>query len=763
MNTINKTIALLIIFITIYWSFSSMMPSYSPDEKNHPDEFAISNALNHLQNISKAPHSVGFSAHKDVQQYLVNELKKLGLSPEIQIETVFNKKWTSGTTVENIVARIKGSSNGKALLLLTHYDSNPHSSIGAADAGSGVVTILEGIRTFLAQNKTPKNDIIILFSDAEELGLLGAEAFVQFHPYAKNIGLVLNFEARGSGGPSYMLMETNGKNSKLLKGFLAANPQYPAANSLMYSVYKMLPNDTDLTVFREKGDINGFNFAFIGDHFDYHTAQDSFERLDRASLAHQQDYLVSNLNYFSNADLSNLNSNEDYVYTNFTFIGLLIYPFTWILPLLLIAITLFIGLVIIGLKKEKLSTGGIFLGFVPFILALVLCTTISFALWRLLLYIHPHYNDILHGFPYNGYYYIAAFSFLNLWIGFKVYNSFKKINPSNLLIAPIAIWLVINAAIYNYLPGGAFFIIPVYIALIVLTVQLFSSSYFKIILLTIISIPTLYIFAPLIKMFPVGLGLKNLFISAIFIVLVLGLLTPIFQQKKEKNKWSTLSGILTIILFTLATYNSGFSEDRKKPNSLVYVENLEDKSAYWGTYNTTLDEYTKQIFDNNYTEGGIENAETKNKYNKKFNFYKKATFKEIPTSKIIVNQDTVVKNEREISLTIKPQRKVNKYEVYMNHPTIIDFLSVNGAVIYDKETTLSRGTLLVYHMANIDKEVVLNVKFANEHCFNITLNEVSNDLLSHSAFNIKPRNNTMMPMPFVTNDAIISSKVLAFE
>ena len=61
------------------------------------------------------------------------------------------------------------------------------------------VTILEGVRAYLALNKTPKNDIIILFSDAEELGLLGAQAFVEHHPWAKNIGLVLNFEARGSG------------------------------------------------------------------------------------------------------------------------------------------------------------------------------------------------------------------------------------------------------------------------------------------------------------------------------------------------------------------------------------------------------------------------------------------------------------------------------------------------------------------------------------------------------------------------------------
>src|SRR5690606_24910060 len=104
----------------------------------------------------------------------------------------------------------------KALLLLAHYDSNPHSSLGASDDGSGVATILEGVRAFLSQGKVPKNDIIILFSDAEELGLNGADLFVNKHPWAKDVGLALNFEARGSGGPSYMLIETNGGNANLI-------------------------------------------------------------------------------------------------------------------------------------------------------------------------------------------------------------------------------------------------------------------------------------------------------------------------------------------------------------------------------------------------------------------------------------------------------------------------------------------------------------------------------------------------------------------
>ena len=96
----------------------------------------------------------------------------------------------------------------------------------------------------------------------------------------------------------------------------------------------MLPNDTDLTVFREDGDIDGFNFAFIGDHFDYHTAQDTVERMDLNTFQHQVSYFRATLNYFSNADISNLKADEDFVYFNFPYFGMVFYPFSWIVPML---------------------------------------------------------------------------------------------------------------------------------------------------------------------------------------------------------------------------------------------------------------------------------------------------------------------------------------------------------------------------------------------------------------------------------------------
>ena len=765
MKRVSTIVSILIILGVIYWSFADLKPSINTSKNNSATEFSLENALNHLKKISKEPHYAGSKEHKNVQNYIVSELQKMGFETEIQTQTAINKKWFAATTVENIIAKLKGTGSKKALLLLTHYDSSPHSSLGASDAGSGVVTILEGLRAFLAKNETPKNDLIILISDAEELGLLGAQAFVDKHPWTKDIGLVLNFEARGSGGPSYMLMETNGKNSKLLSEFLAAKPNFPAANSLMYSIYKKLPNDTDLTIFREDANINGFNFAFIGDHFDYHTAQDSYERLDKETLLHQADYFTTSLNYFSNSDLTNLTSEEDFVYVNFPIIKLATYPFSWVLPMVILCTILFLILLFSGFSLNKIDIKGVLKGFIPFVVSLILCGGISYGLWEILLIIHPHYNDILHGFTYNGYQYIIAFVFLNLWLLFTIYKrTSKEEKPTNLLVAPLFFWLLLNFIISSSLRGAGFFIIPVISALLILAIAIFLNlkDSVKRVLFTILSIPTIYIFAPMVKMFPVGLGLKILFVSGLFIALVFGLMILSFHQKKSfwTQKWT---GFLALLFFIIATYNSGFSIDNKKPNSLVYIENYDTKTAYFGTYNTTLDTYTKQIFKDDFTKGGIENTETKSKYNTPFNYAKKTAYKAISSSEIKTELDTLIGKKRFLELTITPKRKINKLEFLTKSKLTLYQFKVNDELVNKgKKHSLKSGTFLVYRLGNNDKEVTLSFSVNVDQNLELTLNEVSYDLRTNKNFNLKPRAEDMMPMPFVTNDAIIISKQLSF-
>jgi acetylornithine deacetylase/succinyl-diaminopimelate desuccinylase-like protein len=231
MKRFQSLISFFLIIGLVYLSFSSLMPKSGTPASISETKFSTERALIPLREITKAPHYIGTEEHARVREYIVEQLNGLGLKTEIQEGFIMNPKWKSLDKPKNILAKIKGSGNGKSLLLLSHYDSALTPSFGASDAGSGVVTILETIRAFQASAKTPTNDIIILFTDAEEVGLDGARLFVKNHPWAKNVGIALNFEARGSGGPSNMIVETNSGNKNLINAFMEADVKFPVASS----------------------------------------------------------------------------------------------------------------------------------------------------------------------------------------------------------------------------------------------------------------------------------------------------------------------------------------------------------------------------------------------------------------------------------------------------------------------------------------------------------------------------------------------------
>ena len=753
-------ISILIISLTVYVSFNDLIPSSEKPLDKY--DFSIENALDHLRIISKKPHYTGSEYHSVVRDYILNELKNMGLETEIQNQVV-TRFCCVGTNTSNIIGTIKGSSNGKSLVLLTHYDSRHHASFGASDAGSGVVTILEGVRSFLSKNTIPINDIHLVFTDAEEIGLLGAQAFVKNHSLVDNIGLVLNFEARGSGGPSYMLMETNGKNGVLISEFINAEPGFPAANSLMYSIYKMLPNDTDLTVFREKANINGFNFAFIGDHFDYHTSLDSFERLDRNTLIHQADYIMSMLNHFSKINLSNLDSENDYVYLNFPILKMLHYPYSWIYPLLIFSIIFFLFIIYLGLAINKLSIQGILNGILALTISLFTCLSITIILWKTISYFNPDYDDILHGFTYNGYYYITAFIFLNIFCLFSIYyRFFKNSSGLDLTIMPIGFWLIINVLISIYLKGAAYFIIPVNLVLFSILLIYFSNfkGNKKMLLWTFFSVPLIYIFAPQLKMFPVGLGLDNLFITSFFLVLIFVLLLPVFSNFAFRNQIKNLTLLIAIVFFALAFLNNDYDVNSKKPNSILYYSDLDSKQSYWLSRNENLDEFTSQFFKKNESIQEASFFSSSSKYGTPHKQSALADFIKFSSSDIQILKDTIVENKRNLQLKISPERKINKIDLTTDDPFVLNSMSVQGVEfeIEKSEFKINPGQFLTYYLSYEDKDVTIELDFEENLSPSLNLIETSFDLFESEKFNFKPREDYMMPMPFVNTDAIVLSK-----
>jgi len=210
------------------------------------------------------PHPTGSPANAAARDYIVSAFHELGIDAQVQegVGIFHHGRSAQAAIVRNVVARLPGLQGSPAVLLVGHHDSVP-AAPGAADDGHSVGVLLETLRA-LRSGPRLRNDVIFLLTDGEEVGLLGADAFVREHPWAKDVGVVLNFEARGTSGPGHMF-ETSEGNGWLIRQFAQSAP-YPRTDSLSYEVYRRLPNDTDLTVFKKRG-YSGLNFAFIDDVF----------------------------------------------------------------------------------------------------------------------------------------------------------------------------------------------------------------------------------------------------------------------------------------------------------------------------------------------------------------------------------------------------------------------------------------------------------------------------------------------------------------
>lgn len=753
----SSLLTLLVLSAALFGIFYCMMPQSYDTVEAPLSQFSARRAMEKVRELSEKPHYIGSQHHETVARYLIGELQQLGLQASVQEGFTMTEM---GTLVKskNILAKLKGSANTKALVLLSHYDSAPHSySHGASDDASGVATILESVRAFLHAKTKHKNDIIILFTDAEEIGLNGAALFVTQHQWAADVGLVLNFEARGSSGPGYMLMETNQGNAKMVDDFSKAKVQYPVSNSLMYSIYKMLPNDTDLTVFREKGKIQGFNFAFIDSHFNYHTAQDTSQNLDPKTLAHQGTYLFPLLNYFSNADLKNMDSTDDNVYFSLPF-SFVDYPFSWILPMLVVAFALFLIFIFIGLGKQLLRMDEIIRGIFPFFGAMLIAGLLTYTGWKLLLNFYPQYHDILQGFTYNGHDYIYAFVSLTLTVCFLFYHKDSKRNSEmNQMILPLLIWLIINVLIFFQLKGAGFLILPVISSMLMLGYYVITQKS-NVVLNVILALPTLLLLAPFIQMFPIGLGLKILVGSSVLTVLAFVLLLPLFGAFTQKKAWAAFFLLVSVGFFVKAHQSSGYTNEKAKPNSLVYILNADTNKASWATYDDTPDEWTKVYLGDNPKSGkDLNTLKMYSKYGSEYSFAANAPLKPLHRPLIEFLRDSVQGHQHFYRIRITPGRKVNRYDIFTKKEMQFHNLKANGVKSIDFKSNISSktsGKLLSYYVVDnlpLDMQFSIN---ANEK-LDLELSESSFDLMNHPQLKMVKRKSWMMPKPFVLTDAVI--------
>lgn len=288
--------------------------------------FSAARAMTDIEEIAQRPHPTGSAENARVRAWLLDRMTALGLEPSTQTGALSEHsirrltQWGDDEAATREIANLVGvlpgrDREGPAVLLMAHHDT-VWDSPGAADDSTGVAAILEGVRAIRARGPAER-DLIVLFTDAEELGLDGMRLFLDEHPLAARVGMVVNLEARGGGGRATMF-ETGPGNAQTVRAFIEATRNVRGganSDSLSVLVYENMPNATDYTLARRRG-IAGVNLAFIGRAHQYHSPGSTPEALDQGSVQHIGEMALEAADHFIRADALPM-ATRNLVYSDF--------------------------------------------------------------------------------------------------------------------------------------------------------------------------------------------------------------------------------------------------------------------------------------------------------------------------------------------------------------------------------------------------------------------------------------------------------------
>jgi hypothetical protein len=349
-----------------------------------PGEFSAERALAALAPLVAQPHPTGTPAAAEVRERIEARLRELGFEVEVQDATSVTARYASfgnrtvAGRVRNVVARRRGYVAGgrSAVAISAHYDTRPLAP-GASDDGFGVAVVLEAARA-IASEPPWKHDVLLVVTEGEEGGLLGAKALVEEDPAAGDVAVVLNVDSRGDRGPGVMF-QTSRRASDLVET-LGRGAAHVSAASLSQEIYRRMPNDTDLTEWLAAGHA-GLNFASIDGFERYHQATDTIDNLDPGTVQQLGECVLAAARGLADRDDVLVPSDHDDVYFG---VG----PwFVWYdaraaLPLGILAAAAWLAGTVVGVRRRRLQTRGMAIGLAASaIVQAIACGAARGALW----------------------------------------------------------------------------------------------------------------------------------------------------------------------------------------------------------------------------------------------------------------------------------------------------------------------------------------------------------------------------------------------
>lgn len=273
------------------------------------------------EKITKILNKANKAQSAEFDHQIVSGSYSLGFMPHGQV-TVYR-------SVQNLVVRLYGQAETRnSLLLNCHFDS-VYGSPGANDDIANCAIMLEILSILSSREAPTRHDIIFLFNGAEEVGLRASHGFITQHKWAKDIKVMINLEAAGSGGKE-ILFQTGPGNSWLLNHYHVVRRPFAQVSSEEIFQSGKIPSDTDFRIFRDYGNVVGLDFAHIAKGYRYHTKYDHVKYLSQAFVQRTgENILALTLSISNGVELDNPEnfSRNDYA-VYFDYLGIIFVHYT---------------------------------------------------------------------------------------------------------------------------------------------------------------------------------------------------------------------------------------------------------------------------------------------------------------------------------------------------------------------------------------------------------------------------------------------------
>lgn len=395
--------AALLAIVLLAWLALRPAPSPAPRSGDAPAAaFATARALPAFRALSQSPRPVASAANARARDDIVQRLQSLDLQADIQTATAqstagahrSNYRVSLGV-VHNVLVRLHGSAADRAtrpaLMLVTHYDSAP-GKLGAADSSASVAAMLETLRA-LSHGAPLANDVIVLFADAGKSGALGARAFAQQHPWAKDVGLVLQFDAAGNSGP-LLLTGTRGGNGKLVREWIAAAPLALGSSALEVLARESPALHSDGAL-DEVGSV-ALRFANIEGRNGSTGASDLPANVARSTMQHAGETMLALTRHFGSMPLAGI-AASDSIHFELPFAGHVQYSADHAWALTRLVCFLFLLACCMAFNYLELEPQMLVAGAMAFVMLVLALASIAITLWHGWPGLHEGYHPLAAG------------------------------------------------------------------------------------------------------------------------------------------------------------------------------------------------------------------------------------------------------------------------------------------------------------------------------------------------------------------------------